>query len=193
MRDVPISADRPRAEIGATTPQGDPLTVAIAATVPGGRRHVALRWPYTAPHGPGDAPAGQLDGIDVTSGEALALGVLLVRAHDRIERGAATAAATGRANVMVGRVRLNRPGGADLIAVRIGRNVTSGGAAIGVHWHRDGADPAEPRLMWFSLRDARVFARMLDVLGAGRVAVLVRRAVALATDVHTGQDEEGDR
>lgn len=178
------STTRHSAGVGSTTLQGDPLTVAVHQV--GERRHVALRWPYAAPYSVEDIPAEALDGIDVTAGEALALGVLLVRAHEEIERGTnATTRAAGRAEAIVGRVRFNRrPGSSDVLGVRIRRN-TGGAAAIGVHVHRDDLAAGAPRVMWLPLRDARVFAEVLDMVGADRAALLVRRAIALATNATT--------
>lgn len=76
-----------RVDVGTTSVQGEPLTVAIEAREarsgePVVSAHVTVRWLHTPPYGFGDA--GAVDGLDARADEADAVAELLARAAARL-------------------------------------------------------------------------------------------------------------
>lgn len=78
---------------------------------------------------------------------------------------------------VIGRIRRNRPGTADLVRVRLAHSARGTNAKIAIYYQRDDLPAGAPREMWLSPHKARVFAEVLDTLGCADAAALVRRAV----------------
>lgn len=94
---------------------------------------------------------------------------------------------------VIGRVRRNRPGTADLVGVRLAQSARGTNAKVAITYQRDGLPVDAPRALWLSPRDASVFAGVLDVLGCADAAALVRRAVDTITSGAEDDQAGGQR